>query len=376
MNKDWREKLKNLGAAIDSENNVSFAGKTTLSGDQTVDQRHDKLPLLVEMSQLAVVDITGNDAKSFLQDQLCNDLLLLSDNDIQINGYCTPKGRLLALFIVFPHEDGYRLLLPSDVCQAFTKRLQMFVMRAQVSINIREDLICSGLICDSMAMLDSVSLPALAQELPSAELQISNNEQMQIMRWHNAPTLLTAAAENHALQQRYLCIAEPAVMQTLWMNESINRGLWACWRWGDINAGIPSVYTTSSEQFIPQMLNMQLINALSFKKGCYPGQEIVARMQYLGKLKKHMRRLRVPGATTAPAPGELITTESNNNAGQVVDAVVDEDGLNLLAVVNIDIPTSELNVGGMTPVDAPIPYSLEAEGVQTNGLVKDSKNAS
>jgi len=140
------------------------------------------------------------------------------------------------------------------------------------------------------------------------------------------------------------------------------------WRWGDINAGIPSVYASSTEQFIPQMLNMQLINALSFKKGCYPGQEIVARMQYLGKLKKHMKHLRVPDAidAPAPAPGEVLTTESNNNAGQVVDAVVDETGVNLLAVVNIDTQIDELKLGKLGFVEAPLPYSLVADESQTS----------
>lgn len=360
MNKDWQDKLASFGASVDSEGIISFADETGANGVQVAGVPHDGFPLLVDLSPLAVIDITGPDAKTFLQAQVCNDLMSLSENEIQINGYCTPKGRLLAVFTVFLNEDGYRIVLPGDVAQTFAKRLQMFVLRAQVSINVCTDLICSGMVFDTADSADAVQLPTGSPSLPTIALQVSKNKHMQIMRWHDAPSAISPETTNQSVQQRYLCIAEQNAMIALWENKAFRHKSFSYWRWGDINAGIPSVYASSTEQFIPQMLNMQLINALSFKKGCYPGQEIVARMQYLGKLKKHMKRMRVAGATDAPASGEVLTTDSNNNAGQVVDAVVDEAGLNLLAVVNIDTQVSELKLGELGMVDAQLPYALVA----------------
>jgi len=367
MNKDWLAKLTSFGASVDADGTVSFADEQGASGVQVTGLAVDAIdehPLLVDLSPLAVVDITGSDASTFLQAQVCNDLTSLSENEVQINGYCTPKGRLLAVFTVFAHEDGYRILLPDSVAQTFAKRLQMFVMRAQVSISVCTDVICSGLIFNAASGPAVVQLTDNTPSLPTSELQISKNKHMQIMRWHDAPSVMSPETTNQSLQQRYLCIAEQNTMIALWENKAFRHKSFSYWRWGDINAGIPNVYASSTEQFIPQMLNMQLIKALSFKKGCYPGQEIVARMQYLGKLKKHMKRMRSPGATDAPAPGEVLTTDANNNAGQVVDAVVDEAGLNLLAVVNIDTQISELKLGELGMVDAPLPYSLVADDNQ------------
>lgn len=358
MNTEWQEKLASFGAIVDASGNVSFPGEPGASDQQIASLEHYSLPLLIDLSRLAVIDFSGSDAKSFLQAQVCNDLTSLTENDIQINGYCSPKGRLLALFTVFEQEEGYRLLLPEDVAQAFAKRLQMFVMRAQVTIAIRTDLVCSGIVLDGSISNTSNPIPASCPTLPETELQISKNEQMQLMRWHSDPSGVSSSVASPNEQHRYVCIAEPNVMSSLWETESFKRASWSYWRWGDINAGVPSVHTNSAEQFIPQMLNMQLIDALSFKKGCYPGQEIVARMQYLGKLKKHMKHFYVADAKTAPAPGDVLTTESNNNAGQVVDAVLDENGLNLLAVVNIDTPVEAFNLGGLGFADAPMPYTL------------------
>lgn len=366
MNKEWQDKLVSFGASVDSDGNVSFAAEANSSGVQVSGSANNEFPLLVDLSPMTTIDITGSDAKTFLQNQVCNDLTLLSENEAQLNGYCTPKGRLMAVFTVFAHEDGYRILLPDDVAQAFAKRLQMFVMRDQVSISIRTDVIVSGLVFDADSSPDALQFPASIPALPTTELQLSQNQQMQIIRWHDAPFAESLESANQSLQQRYVCLADQKTMSTLWESDSFRHRSYPYWRWADINAGIPSVYASSTEQFIPQMLNMQQVNALSFKKGCYPGQEVVARMQYLGKLKKHMKHLRLPGATDAPAPGEKLTTDSNNNAGQVVDAVVDEAGVNLLAVVNIDTQIDELKLENLALAEASLPYSLIVDDSQAS----------
>jgi len=384
MNTQWHERFTAAAtqvadAQVDEAGNIGFDSNiepnTLAIGPKLADSR----PILVELSRLAVVDITGEHAAEFFQAQVCNDLDAMGLDQAQINGYCSLKGRLMALFTVFalPAADGaiviegdaakvsgYRLLLPTDVEPTFTKRLQMFAglplkidgkaVKADVTLTHRSDLVCAGFAFDADAEKKGAELPESYPTLPESPLGLSSNDNVQIIRWHDD----TGTVANPDTHTRYICISSHDALFELWQNESYSHAALPYWRWGDINAGIPNVFAASSDQFIPQMLNMQLINGLSFKKGCYPGQEIVARMQYLGKLKKHMKHLHVPGVTVAPEPGTTLTTESNNNAGQIVDAVVDEHGLNLLAVVNIETPVAELLLDGVTLQEAPIPYSL------------------
>ncbi len=339
MNTDWQEKLAGLGSSLDIATS-SNAPVAQIDG-----------PAVVDLSPMAVVDLTGPDAKEFLQNQVCNDLSVMSGEQIQLNGYCNPKGRLLALFIAYTHLDGYRLLLPELVAASMLKRLQMFVLRAEVTITHRTDLVVSGVVTDVSA---SPELPAPFASVPNQVLSKTGDEHAQVLRWHDS--------SQHA---RYLCVGEADTVIKLWQDSQFVHTTYSYWRWGDINAGMPNVFASSVEQFIPQMLNMQLVDGLSFKKGCYPGQEIVARMQYLGKLKKHMKHLHAKGLDKAPDPGHVLTTESNNNAGQVVDAIVDEHGVNLLAVVNKETPVSELKLQEQSLTEAPMPYSLNPDSAAT-----------
>lgn len=362
------------GSVMDASGNISF-GNSVAPGVMAIDSALSDAPaVLVELSGLAVVDVTISDDSEFLQKQVCNDLTALAANQAQLNGYCSPKGRLLALFTVFdlPSTDGadagnnFRLVLPADVAPALIKRLQMFVLRAQVTITHRTDLVCTGLALDSssgqsMAAWASLDNADAFPALPESQMGLSQNDSVQILRWHDDPANQLTTTK----RDRYLCIGPHDTLFTLWQNEHFSHAAWPFWRWGDINAGVPNVFAASADQFIPQMLNMQLIDAVSFKKGCFPGQEIVARMQYLGKLKKHMKHLHQPGVTVAPEPATTLTTESNNNAGQVVDAVVDEHGLNLLAVVNIETSVDELLLAGEHLQEAQLPYSLLPEVTQS-----------
>ncbi len=371
MNKEWQQRIieqagGEADVTVDDAGNISFGGKLSPAGMAIEPLADTGLPVLVDLSRLAVVDIVDKSAaetkevgaKEFFQNQVCNDLSELGADAVQLNGYCSPKGRLLALFTVFAVEGGLRVLLPDDVAPAFIKRLQMFVLRANVKVELRTDLVCNALVVDASSGVDAIELPDAFPALPDAPLTLSRgkdekDEDVQIYRWHD-DNIGQAKA-------RYVCIGSADALIPLWQSESFSKAGWSYWRWGDINAGIPNVFESSADQFIPQMLNMQLINGLSFKKGCYPGQEIVARMQYLGKLKKHMKRLHQAGVTNAPEPATTLTTDANNNAGQVVDAVVDEHGLNLLAVVNIDTPVSELILDGNVVTEAVLPYDLAPE---------------
>jgi len=353
MNADVRNKFSELGAVVDEDGNVAFDTQHAPGVLAITDEITNAPNNLCDLSRLAVVDVTGKDAAEFIQAQVCNDLNLLQGQQVQINGYCNPKGRLLALFTVFQIPDGFRLLVSDDVAPAFIKRLKMYVLRALVSIEQRTDLLATGLSL-SVNELANVKLPDTLPALPDETLQLSSSDSVSCFRWHP----ITAESAAGVARDRYVYVGPAETLLPLWDLQGLAHAPWSYWRWGDIAAGIPNVYADSVEEFIPLMMNMQLIDGLSFKKGCYPGQEIVARMHYLGKLKKHMVLLYQPEGSDIPAPGTVLSTETNNNAGQVVDAVADATGIAVLAVVNKTVPVNELLLSGKALVQRALPYAL------------------
>ncbi len=341
MSYEWGDMLDKAGImpAVDTANHI---GEQLGNG-----------PQLVELSHMSVVDITGEDASSFLQGQFSNDLLQVSETQAQVTGYCSPKGRLLALPLIIGTGEGYRLLLPASVKDAFLKRLGMFVMRAAVTLTERPDLACLGLQAENAGSIDA--LPDELGALPLAPMDSASSDEQQLVRWHDA-------AMGESLP-RYLLVAGMDRIQEIWTQSSLTKNNNLLWRLGDISAGIPSITSGVTESFVPQMINLQLIDALSFTKGCYPGQEIVARMQYLGKLKRHMCLFHMGAdATTAPAAGDKLTSGTDQEAGIVVDAVQYSDQYTaILAVTKVSADDSTLQFNGQALTMKELPYTLPTQ---------------
>ncbi|MEE9333404.1 MAG: hypothetical protein V3U65_04865 [Granulosicoccaceae bacterium] len=293
-------------------------------------------PALVELPDYAVLDATGSDAQSFLKGQFCNDLAEATSNRAQLSGYCNPKGRLLALFTVFAIDEGYRLVLHRDLLDPTSKRLQMFVMRADVKIVARNDLLCSGVILPKADSFDieRPDIPALPQVM-----DVKTNEVGNWVRTGEVQTLFIAGAD---------------AQQTL-LNAGTDIADVNAWRLQKIQAGIPSLFAATVEQFVPQMINLQQAGGLSFTHGCYPGQEIVARMQYLGKLKRQMLRFTLAGDDAPPA-GAPITTADDTEVGVVIDAVATDEGVQLLAVMKIANVDEALMMAGQPLSKQTLPY--------------------
>jgi folate-binding protein YgfZ len=345
MNEQWAETLEADG--------VQPAAAGPDSSTDVVAETSDEAQL-VDLSSLSILEITGADAATFLQGQFCNDLGQVSVTRAQITGYCTPKGRLLALPTIVGFDQGFRLLVPIDVREAFVKRLSMFVMRSKVVIAERADWVCTGVLASTDGALGQAASRLGA--LPRSALDVATSETRQIIHWHDARW--------GAERARYVVLASIEDQSALWKacDQMAKTGR-AVWRLGDISAGVPSVTTGVVDAFVPQMLNLQLTGGLSFTKGCYPGQEIVARMQYLGKLKRHMRRFRLPpdakGQVAVPAAGDTLTTDEDADAGIVVDAILGADGqAELLAVVKVSANDVTLfsNDHPLVPLD--LPYEL------------------
>jgi folate-binding protein YgfZ len=355
MSNEWVEMLKSYEIEPEEADTAIMARAKKFS---------QKVPQIVDLSGFAVVEVSGEEASVFLQGQFCNDLQQVSSTRAQITGYCTPKGRLLALPTIIGFESGFRLLVPQSIKEAFIKRLSMFVMRAKVSIRESLEMRCVGLIAADDGSVGAMQ--SLIDTVPVAPLDVSTSQLVQVIRWH----------DDHAIKRRprFLVIADNETVTNLWNQEGeIVRSGQSAWRLADISAGVPSITAGVVEAFVPQMINLQLLDGLSFTKGCYPGQEIVARMHYLGKLKRHMRLFRLPvdaaslaSATDsdpdpdlAPVAGSKLSCGTDLEAGVVVDAAqLGDDVVLILAVVKVSANEGTLQYKNHDLVAGDLPYDL------------------
>ena len=343
---------------------------------------------LCNLSSYRVYEIRGSYATAFLQGQFCNDVAAVSSTQAQITGYCTPKGRLLALPIIVGIEGGgYRMLVPENVAQAFIKRLSMFIMRdasgkvSDVSITELADWVAVGITADASGNVGELAsgLGALPVGLLSASTDQTVDNPGQIIRWHDdfsgvSGDDITMGTDTgsphygdnkHSPRPRYLRLAPIASQKKLWdvIDDKDRKHSDLVWRLADISAGVPSVTQGIVEAFVPQMINLQLINGLSFTKGCYPGQEIVARMQYLGKLKRHMRVFSVAlkgiDANEDLKPGAALSLDADENAGIVVDAMpCSSETALVLAVTKVTPAHSTFALAGVPLEPRRMPYEL------------------
>lgn len=316
-------------------------------------------PQLVDLKHFTVVDITGEDASTFLQGQFCNDLSQVTPMHAQITGYCTPKGRLLALPVIVGTHDGFRMLVLNSVKESFLKRLRMFVMRSKVEIHENEDWLCTGVIACEDGTTGEAS--DWLGGLPGGVMDVATSATRQLIRWHDS----VQGDDGATTRARYIVLASTADQIELWNGcPALGKRSQEHWRHGDITAGVPSISPGVSEAFVPQMLNLQLINALSFTKGCYPGQEIVARMQYLGKLKRHMKQFRYSAFNEGSdvqvvSPGDSLSSDVDKEAGIVVDAVQGVDGeVVLLAVMKVSSDNATVSTNGTNLISVELPYAL------------------
>ena len=347
---DWLDFLQSQGASVTNGMVTKFATTNAAASPEAT--------ILYDLSHKGIIKACGEEAQSFLQNQFCNDVRTVSETTSQLNGYCTPKGRLLAFFRLWQHDDCYYLSLPRERLAATLKRLQMFVLMSKVTLSDASDALISigitgahaeALLRDHFGA-DSEAVPSQADECR-----------------HQQDVSLICVPGN---TPRFEISGPVAAMQSLWQALAGKAHCAAddAWRWQDIHAGIPQIVDATAEAFVPQMVNLELIHALSFKKGCYPGQEIVARTHYLGKQKRRMYLAHVD-SPALPAPGESIVARddsSGQSVGTVVSAAPAPDGgADLLAVLQIKHAVE----GELLLSSAPntqlilkdLPYSVEVE---------------
>lgn len=249
-----------------------------------------------------LLEASGPEAVKFLQSQLTNDVEQLAPDAAQWNGYCTAKGRLLATFLLWRQgESSLLLAMPRPLLEPIRKRLSMYVLRAKVKLADRSG--AHGVFGVAAASLEPL-LQAL--HLPSAApMAVATAADVQVIRLESARIDPTGATV-----ERALLVVPSAGLSTFWaaLATRFAPTASAAWRWLDVRAAVARIVPKTSELFVPQMVNLELVGGVNFRKGCYPGQEIVARSQYLGKLKRrmflgHLAVEPAPGADVSPAAG-------------------------------------------------------------------------
>jgi tRNA-modifying protein YgfZ len=298
---------------------------------------------VIPVTHFDLLRFSGPDAKTFLQGQLTCDLDQVTPDQAQFGGYCTPKGRLLANFMLMSMRQGYLMQLPADVAASVAERLRKFVLRSEVKIERESNLRVLG--------LAGPAAPALLQQelgvSPRGRLAMGHHARASVVRLPGEDFLIIAAStEMAALWETMAKLAVPAGAE--------------CWNWAQIRAGVPWITAATQDQFLPQMIGLDAIGGVSFDKGCYTGQEIVARTHYLGDVKRKLRFGRTRGGVRA---GDALLA-AGQQCGTVLNAAsVPGEGRALLAVVSEQADAqSTVQTANGEPVDLSAPSGTDVAG--------------
>ena len=290
---------------------------------------------IAPLPHLGVIRVDGADAASFLQGQLTQDFVLLQDNQARLAAYLSPKGRMLASFIGLRRSSTELLLVCSrDLLAATLKRLSMFVLRTKVKLtDASDEFALYGLAGDALISIAGSACPAWAK----------------------------ADFDDQILVHLYPALGQP---RGLWIapqgspapqGQALDAALWA---WGEVRSGVATLSAPLVETFVPQMLNYESVGGVNFKKGCYPGQEVVARSQFRGQLKRRTYLAHSPSALAVGA--EIFTTEDADQAvGLVVQSASAPDGgWDALVCLQTHASSADLRAGPAPLALQPLPYAL------------------
>ena len=301
------------------------------------------LGFLCALTHLGVIAASGEDAVHFLHNQLTNDVEHLDERQARLAGYCSPKGRLLATLLMWRAGDRILLALPRELLGATLKRLQMFVLRAKVKLTDASDEI----------VLIGGATPAAQTTLGGPAWQRADRDGGAWLRVPDAGDL-----------QRWLWAGPVAAAMPFWQQQAaqLQPASSALWRWTEIIAGLPQVLEATREQFVPQMINFELVGGVNFRKGCYPGQEIVARSQYLGKLKRRALLATTDDANASAGMDVFSEAAPGQPCGMVANAELGPDGrIACLVELKMELADSVIRLGsasGPAMQLASLPYEL------------------
>ena len=294
--------------------------------------------MLSDLSDRGLIAVHGEEAESFLQNQLSNDIHRVSETTHQASAWCNPKGRIIANFTIFKRGERYFLSLSRDLVEHVLKKLGMYIMMSKVTLEDASDTMAhfgvSGehageLLANALGNTD-LALPSETDQLISA----GDDNSFSILR-------IPGTVPRYEVFTDQIDAAK-----TLWntLKRSATPVNSDGWLYQDILAGLPLITQASSEAWIPQMVNFIAINGVDFKKGCYPGQEVVARLNYLGKTKRRMYHVLIDTATR-PEINAPLASDTDKAAGKILNAVINPQGkAEALAILKISEAQKELSL--------------------------------
>ena len=290
---------------------------------------------ITPLTHLGVIRAQGDEAAKFLHGQLTQDFALLGPQQARLAAYLSPKGRMLASFIGCQRSATEVLLVCSrDLLAATLKRLSMFVLRTKVKLtDASDEFALYGLAGDALISIAGSACPAWAK----------------------------ADFDDQILVHLYPALGQP---RGLWIapqgspapqGQALDAALWA---WGEVRSGVATLSAPLVETFVPQMLNYESVGGVNFKKGCYPGQEVVARSQFRGQLKRRTYLAHSPSALAVGA--EIFTAEDAEQAvGLVVQsAPAPAGGWDALVCLQTHASSADLRAGPAPLALQPLPYEL------------------
>jgi len=272
-----------------------------------------------------VLEASGEDAATFLQGQLTNDIHQVTNQHAIYSGFCNPKGRLIGFFIIIKFNESYLLILPRSISESIHKKISMYILRSKVKLTMQDEAI------QIYGLLDK-NKNSKNEALPKNNLDVLNSNECHMIKLQGVGRFMLVGLKD-------ACQAFIHENPELLVNQDIN-----LWKQEEILSGSPNIYPATQETFIPQSLNLDLMDAINFKKGCYTGQEIVARTHYLGKPKRRM--------FIAKAQAELNSSigdpiDLNGQAiGHIVDLVIYEGKTDLLIELLLDHTDKGLTIDG------------------------------
>lgn len=274
---------------------------------------------LCELSTAGLIRVSGADAQAFLHAQLTSDVAGLAKPGSQYGGYCTPKGRLIATFLVWNLDDAVMLQLPASIAEDVRTRLSRYVLRSKAAVsNATSEYALFGI----FGVRAAEALQRLVPDVPA---------ELHAVVQHKTATAARLGGERYVvLVPREHAAPVRQALSTLAQEEPETE-----WARLEIQHGIPVITPATQEEFVPQMVNLDLIGGVSYSKGCYPGQEIVARTHYLGRSKQRMHRVQLGGSHDLASGDRLYSPAfgAEQASGALVNVVKAGRGCEALAVI-------------------------------------------
>lgn len=341
MKTSWLELLAEQKATLTGKH-VSFAAPAEEAALAA------KGSVLTPLEHLGLIRLAGEDAFDFLHKLGSNDINSLKPEQARYNSINSPKGRMLASLLVWRDDADLLLAVSHDLRDALARKLSMYVLRAKVKVSV-----------DDSRVLLGVAGPAAVSALAACGL-VAPEKSMEV-----SPG---ASRVIHPDGARYIVDCDAGQAPAIWVQlhaAGLQKAGTAAWRWLDIQAGIPLVTAATQDEFVAQMLNYELLGGVNFQKGCYPGQEIVARTQYLGKLKKRMYRAHAGSDAGVQEGSDLYSEEfGEQSCGKVVSLQASPaGGWDMLAVMQISaFESGKVRLGSPTGPElelSTLPYTVD-----------------